>query len=244
VKSTIAYITDIHLDEQFPIEQGADPNKNWRIILNDIKSRGISEIIFGGDIGSSSAHPFFFNSLKEICRNLKITLGNHDKFDEIKNYYSFEPGNGRKELYYSYEDEYYKYIFLDSSSDKVSRDQLKWLKDEFPSDSKKAIIFIHHPILEINTPIDRRFPLKNRENLKEIILKHNSEVCIFCGHYHLEDELLVSNIRQYVTPAASYQAVKEAASIKLSSDTFGYRIINFNSEPIETEVVLFDKTHF
>ncbi len=64
MNNTIAYITDIHFDEQFPIEQGANPYKNWEIILNDIKSRGISEIIFGGDIGSSSAHFFFFNSFK------------------------------------------------------------------------------------------------------------------------------------------------------------------------------------
>ncbi len=189
-------------------------------------------------------HTFsFLILLKEISCNLKITLGNHDKFDEVKKFYSSEPGNGRKELYYSYEGEYCKYIFLDSSPDKVSRTQLKWLQDEFQIDNKKVIIFIHHPILEINTPIDRKFPLKNREKLKELILKHNSEVCIFCGHYHLDDKLVFSNIRQYVTPAASYQVVKEADSLKLSSDTFGYRIINFSSELIKTEIVLFDKVH-
>jgi hypothetical protein len=51
VSKKIAYITDIHLDEQLPIDQGVDTRKNWEIILNDVSKKGIKEIIFGGDIG-------------------------------------------------------------------------------------------------------------------------------------------------------------------------------------------------
>ncbi len=33
---TIAYTSDIHLDEQYPIDLGVNSRKNWKIILNDI----------------------------------------------------------------------------------------------------------------------------------------------------------------------------------------------------------------
>ena len=58
----IAYITDIHLDEKFPLDTGVDTRENWKIILNDISSRGINEIIFGGDIGEKTANKWFFES--------------------------------------------------------------------------------------------------------------------------------------------------------------------------------------
>ena len=56
VSKKIAYITDIHLDEQLPIDQGVDTRKNWEIILNDVSKKGIKEIIFGGDLGEKTVN--------------------------------------------------------------------------------------------------------------------------------------------------------------------------------------------
>ena len=47
----IAYITDLHLDEDFPKEMGVDSRSNWKVILKDVSNRNIDEIVFGGDIG-------------------------------------------------------------------------------------------------------------------------------------------------------------------------------------------------
>jgi 3',5'-cyclic-AMP phosphodiesterase len=62
----IAFITDIHLEEQFPIDNGVNPKQNLEIVLNDICNRNITEIIFGGDIGDAKSHQYFFDSLKNF----------------------------------------------------------------------------------------------------------------------------------------------------------------------------------
>ncbi|MBK7884551.1 MAG: hypothetical protein IPJ81_12770 [Chitinophagaceae bacterium] len=46
MKKTIAYITDIHLDEKFPMDNGVDARGNWNIILADINKRQIDEVVF------------------------------------------------------------------------------------------------------------------------------------------------------------------------------------------------------
>lgn len=55
----IAFITDVHLDEQFPIDNNVNPKQNLEIVLQDISKQGIKEIIFGGDIGEASSHSYF-----------------------------------------------------------------------------------------------------------------------------------------------------------------------------------------
>ena len=76
MKERIAYITDIHLDEKFPIDLSVDSRSNLKTIINDIKVRGINKIIFGGDIGEASSNQWFFKSLSNF--DLNIVLGNHD----------------------------------------------------------------------------------------------------------------------------------------------------------------------
>jgi hypothetical protein len=61
---TFAYVTDIHLDEGLQEKYGVDCHAQWQLILNDIAARGITDIVFGGDIGAASAHPWFFESVK------------------------------------------------------------------------------------------------------------------------------------------------------------------------------------
>lgn len=121
----IAYITDTHLDERTIENLGVDTRNNWTLILKDVAARNADEIIFGGDIGEPEAYPWFFHSFEKYTSNLKITLGNHDTFSEVIKHYSVNTGKESKELYYSIEDEYLKYVFLDSSAHEVSDIQYK-----------------------------------------------------------------------------------------------------------------------
>ena len=233
----IAYITDIHLDESTPAEIGVDTRNNLRLILKDIAAKGADEIIFGGDIGEIEAYSWFFQSLKNYTQNLKITLGNHDTLSEVIKYYSFSTDYESKELYYSYEDEYYKHIFLDSSAYEISDIQYKWLTGEMDT-PKKVILFIHHPVLKVDSAADKAFPLQGREKIKEALHKHKSEVYIFCGHYHTFDERTDGNIKQFITPAASFQMADQEGKIVNDTSWFGYRIINIANGDISSQVVL------
>jgi 3',5'-cyclic AMP phosphodiesterase CpdA len=230
----IAFITDIHLDEQFPIDNNVNPKKNLEKVLADIDNRKIDNVIFGGDIGEATAHKYFFEKLQNFSLNL--ILGNHDKFDNVKKY--FIKDIDKEELYYKFEDENYQYIFLDTSVDELSKTQLNWLKNEIKG-NKELILFIHHPILEIETHVDKVYPLKNRDELKSILLNFKNTVTIFCGHYHMNDDIEFKNVKQYITQSMSFQLVKNASKIEVDNTNFGYRIIEISNDTIVTELINF-----
>ena len=231
---TIAFITDIHLDEQFPIDNKVNPIKNFEIVLEDIKNRKINEVIFGGDIGEATAHHYFFEKLQDFSINL--ILGNHDKFEKVKEH--FIKDVNKEELYYKTEDENYQYIFLDTSANELSKIQLEWLQNEL-TEKKELILFIHHPVLEIETPVDKIYPLKNRDELKTVLLNFKNNATLFCGHYHMNDELVFKNIKQYTTQTLSFQVEKKATEIQLDNSNFGYRIIEISKDKIETKLINF-----
>lgn len=205
MRKQIAYITDIHLDEQFIADNGIDSRKNWNILLEDVASRNIRDVVFGGDIGEYSSNEWFFDSLKDF--DLNISLGNHDRFSEVTKYFDSGQEQGSNELYYSFEDEQHKHIFLDSSFHAISSEQARWLQLQLESD-KKILLFLHHPVLRIQTVLENYWPLKDRDEIRSLLKASNRDVTIFCGHYHTIDEQTEGNILQIVTPAASYQTRK------------------------------------
>ena len=230
----IAYITDIHLDEQFPKELGVDTRKNWQWILKDVASKNIDEVIFGGDIGELASNEWFFLSLKPF--KLRLSAGNHDQFQEIIKYYRPDLMSARKELYYAFEDDFFKYIFLDSSLGEIGPAQFTWFEKELHT-GKKIALFIHHPLLTVNSVIDKLYPLKNREKIKSALFQLTNKVFIFCGHYHCSDEKTEKNITQLVTLAASYQIEKNSETLKTSNQLFGYRIIQIDKDNIESALI-------
>ncbi len=234
----IAYITDIHLDEQFPKDHGVDAVQNWETILKDIDNKGIEEIIFGGDIGSKESNKWFFSSLNKY--KLLISLGNHDTYEETTKYFSVNEDIPNDELFYTSEDDYHKFIFLDTSSNGISPQQLDWLPNELNS-TKKILLFIHHPVLAIPSEMDSIYPLKDRDKLKSVLLESGKEVSIFSGHYHFEDFHMDGNIKQYVTPSSSIQVEKIIGEVKFNPKVFGYRIIELESGNLNTQLVMFDK---
>lgn len=234
---TIAYITDIHLDESYLAEIGVDARTNWQHILADVKAKGIHSIIFGGDIGEMAANAWFFESLKEY--DLQLTLGNHDTFAEVRKHVHKEAWKDKTEGYYSVEDSYFKYVFLDSSNNAISVTQRLWLQAE-TSTHKPLLLFVHHPFFPVDTPVDRTYPLQNREMLQQILQQRKAPATLFCGHYHMQDEQTIGAIKQYITPAASYQMVKEAAEIQTDNTWFGYRIIHLTENAVLSEVIRFE----
>lgn len=230
----IAFITDIHLDEQFPLDNNVNSKNNFETVLADIEKRKIKEVIFGGDIGEPTAHKYFFDKLQNFSSN--FILGNHDKFEFVKTHFQKEPT--KKELYYKLEDENYQYIFLDTSVDELSKTQLDWLQNEL-TENKELMLFVHHPVLEIETPVDKIYPLKNREELKTVLLNFKNNITVFCGHYHMNDEQEYKNIKQYTTQSMSFQLVKNTTEIEVDNKFFGYRIINIQNGKIGTELINF-----
>jgi Icc protein len=144
-------------------------------------------------------------------------------------------------LKYAYEDGHFKYIYLDSSPNCIGDNQFSWLQQELKT-GEKVIIFLHHPVLEIDTALDRAgAALNGREKIRNALLEAAKETIIFCGHYHMDDDTVDGSIRQFLTPAASYQIEKLSDEIAIDEQSFGYRLIDIEGSEISTQVVMFRK---
>lgn len=250
----IAFLTDTHLGQKILLTYNDDNQgkityldeidehkENFKIILNDIVEKGILDVVFGGDIGSPESNQWFFETIKEYGLTLKIILGNHDSYLEISKYYIPEYPIDNDELKYELEDDYFKYIFLDTSSNSMSPGQLEWLKDHLKTE-KKIIVFSHHPILEINTQIENLgAALQGRNEVKQALNAIKNDIIIFCGHYHMEDIAIEKNIQQFSTIACSYQIEKAITAIKVNEYLLGYRTITIDQNNIHTELISLDK---
>ena len=181
---SITYITDLHAEEDFPKNNGVDEKARWNHILEDIKSRGITNIVFGGDIGTPESNAWFFDSLKDF--SVDITLGNHDTFDEVVQHFGSDLSSVTGQLCYSKEDDFFRYIFLDSSKGVINQEQLNWLNNELQF-QKKKLVFIHHPVIGINVEADRAYTLADRDQVLEILTNSAQPIILFCGHYHMND---------------------------------------------------------
>lgn len=247
---TIAYLTDAHLGQKVVFEGVNGSNKmtyhfepdehknNLKVIFDDITKRGITEVIFGGDIGTGETIKWFFDQIREYKFNLLTVLGNHDTFLEVNKYHKNDLVKGEHEMNYVHEDTELKYIYLDSSANAVSAAQQNWLEKELNT-SKNIIIFIHHPVLDIDTPLDKiGAALKGKDELKNLLQKSDKEITVFCGHYHMDDEKTAKNIRQFLTPAASYQIDKQAENVTVNQTTFGYRLIEINKDQVSSQVIM------
>ncbi|HVG11372.1 MAG TPA: metallophosphoesterase [Flavisolibacter sp.] len=230
----VAFITDLHLNEPYPLGFEVTPEANLEVILQDLHRRNIGEIIFGGDIGDVSAHALLFERLAPY--SLRVIPGNHDHIKDLARHFENYPTPGQP--YHSMEDEHFKQLFLDTSADRIDTQQLEWLTEQLQT-AKNLILFLHHPVLPVNTTADKLFPLQNRDVLASLLLNQGREVNIFCGHYHMTDERSYQNINQFITLSSSFQLVKDASALEVDNTTFGYRLITLDGNKVSSEVITF-----
>lgn len=235
---SIAFVSDSHFDDKISTGYKINSRKNWIKILEDIKIRGVEQIIFGGDLGIEASIPWFLNLIESNSLKINLLLGNHDKTKEILKYYRSKNLKKDKKLYYFNEDQYIKYIYLDSSAGHINQTQLKWLDKELKT-NKKIVIFSHYPILEVNTAIEKMAPLKARKNILDKLLKCNKDIEIFCGHNHIYNTTKQENIRQKITPAISYQVKKRANGYIIDKNKFGYLLLTITKTEIISKLIYF-----
>lgn len=227
----IAFITDLHLLEKNVEKKGVDTVLNWKTVLQDVKAKGISRIILGGDLGDKEALPIIFGDIEDL--EFQLILGNHDKITDFSRFYP--EVQGKQELFYSSQINGFDCIFLDSSSYKISKEQQKYLKNRLTGASK-PVVFIHHPIVGDGSWMDREHPLTNRIKVEDILHQSGKKVTVISGHYHHEVENSSVEIRQFIAPAVSYQ-ILNSKFYQADTESFGYLVLEFSEQSINIETV-------
>ena len=57
----------------------------------------------------------------------------------------------------------------------------------------------------------------------------------------MDDESIDGNVRQFTTPAVSYQINKTASRIIIDKQSFGYRLITIDGAEVDTKLVMMQK---
>ena len=229
----IAHITDLHLDEEFPRQHGVHAREHFKQVLEDIRAKGIKEIVCTGDIGEGEGIEHFFEQLADF--DLAVTLGNHDSFGQVLPYLNKKSDSQDQKYYYNIHRDEYQCVYLDSSQGVIDPPQLRWLCQVLTT-AKPIIIFVHHPILGLDLKVDEIGRLQNRDEVLSVLENTPNEITIFCGHYHMESSLQHKNIRQHITPAVSYQIEKNTDEIVLGTHAFGYRIIRLENGQVSSKI--------
>ncbi len=58
----VAFISDLHLEEEYPQENNVETETNWSVILQDLEIEKIMEIVIGSDLGTTASHQKVFAS--------------------------------------------------------------------------------------------------------------------------------------------------------------------------------------
>lgn len=230
----LAHITDLHIDSED--DQILNINSRNRVltVLDGIREIGIDILVITGDISESTGIKWLFSLLNEMKFEYYLALGNHDKIESFRDYNAFQYDNNG---YYSFELANRKIIVLNSSSNNIDKNQLDWMKRNL-SDKSNTIIFIHHPVLACGcSTMDQKYPLENRTEVREELLRHNHEVIIFAGHYHNDYYNVDNNITQYVTPSTTVQIERNTENLEFDKSTLAFRVIDINENEYSTHVV-------
>ena len=135
-------------------------------------------------------------------------------------------------------------IFLIPAPEEIGESQLEWLRRQVSESSEPLIVFIHHPILDCgNTVVDRFYPLKNRDAVRQVLSAAKREITIFCGHYHYRDfkEIREGQLCQFVTPSTAWQIKPYGEKIEPDNSYVGYREIWMENDQLQTAVVEVNK---
>jgi len=230
----LAQITDLHLDNAAPDLKQLDSRAHALAVLDDLQKQNIAQLVITGDIAETrSGADWLFEELDQRGFKYKVILGNHD----LAQVYYEKGLLSSSQPYFALELEGFHVLFMDSGNYLVDPQQLAWLEAQLSLTEREMLIFIHHPVLDCGkTLMDQRYPLKNRAELLEILLKSQRQIALFCGHYHTEAILTEGSLTQYVTPSALYQIKKHSTQVEIEGRAFGYRILSLENGKYTTEV--------
>jgi len=169
----------------------------------------------------------------------EIILGNHDKLENYANQAWLKSKVKPSGLFYAASMGWGDWIYLDSHTGILDPEQLQWLREQIQSRdaSDNLIVFIHHPVLDCGqSAMDRMSPLRNREQVEQILVEFKGRVNVFCGHYHNTHSQTKGNITQHLTPSTLMQIRLDKEEIELETKAIGYRVIEMDGDQVNTWV--------
>lgn len=237
----IIQITDLHvgLPEEKPF--GVDLRENTRRILKAVALTDPDALVITGDLcyqyGDINIYAWIKEQLAALNLPVHIISGNHDDTLLLSQVFGLDDLLQEDELYFQQRWNNYDVFFLDSSSGRVSAQQLAWLNQGLSTTNDPAIIFMHHPPLPIGVPyMEDKHALKNREDVSRVLLHNEHPITIFTGHFHVDKSVRFQNIDLHISPSCFFQIDWRVPDFKVDHYRIAYRWIELASNGVQHSV--------
>ncbi|XKM13999.1 3',5'-cyclic-AMP phosphodiesterase [Orbaceae bacterium ac157xtp] len=235
----IIHITDTHLFAQTGNTlMGVNTNASFQAVIDQIfaddSSSNFDLIVATGDFvqdGSEAAYNHFAKSIQDLNLPCVYIPGNHDKFSIMNRVFSDYGLDESKTVLFG--DKWVLILLNSQVEDKaygfLQKSELDFLDNTLERFAdRKAMIFLHHHPVSINSKWLDEHSLKNSEDLKRVIAKHKNVKSIGCGHIHQQLDVVWQGCHVFATPSTCFQFKPASDEFKLDVITPGWRIINLN----------------
>ena len=187
-------------------------------IINNLPTRP-DFVIHTGDIvtnPSAEAYQLAADVFAELQVPIYYVTGNHDRACDIRRYLTMGPMQDclpdACALCYVFEVKGYRFLVLDARGpDEIdphgllSEEQLEIVRQEATADGPPLTVFIHYPLLRMNSPgMDAHMQVLNGEELHQALLPARDRLRgVFHGHVHQPMQIMRDGIL-YVATASTF----------------------------------------
>ena len=145
----MAILSDLHIAGESEFPYGVDTRSNFLQALDLAVNDRPDMLIITGDLcfreGDREVYDWVKKKLDKTSLPHRVISGNHDDPALLQEVFHPKKSLKNNEIYYSEKIHGHHFIFCDSTTAELSKDQWHWLKEEIEASGDKVFIFIHHP---------------------------------------------------------------------------------------------------
>ena len=241
----IAQITDIHIGHPDERPHGINARDQFLRTLDTICSWEPDHIVLSGDLcfrePDDIVYEWIAGQLEALPCEVTVIAGNHDSQLLIQRHFDT--------FYHEATDEIYgndilgdtQVFFLDTARGLMSETQYNWFDDQLDRNASRIMIFMHHPPLYCGVPhMDEQYAFREIPRVQRVFQGVNSELYIFCGHYHVDRVIRHANQLIHITPSTYFQIDSSIVEFGIDHHRPGFRMIEIDPDGIVSSCLYMD----
>ena len=234
-------ITDLHIGFEDEETNGVDVRNNFLKTLGAISKEQVDALIITGDLCYRAPEIEIYKWIKIQLDVINIPYylipGNHDDTEMMNEVFSLENIKNR-ELYYHKKFGNWDVLFLDTCPARISDSQYVWLEKELDKLGSNAIIFMHHPPINMDVPfMENKHFFKDQKKFQTLLSIYPVTFEIFCGHYHVDKRKQLHNLKVHICPSLFFQIKDDRPEFEVDHYRVGYNKILLKEDGLINEIV-------
>lgn len=240
-KMRLAILSDLHIAGEGERPFDVDTRSNFLQALDLAVDDRPDMLIIAGDLcfreGDREVYVWIKTELDRSSLPYRVISGNHDNPALLQEVFHPNKSLKNNEFYYSENIHGHHFIFCDSTTAELSKDQWHWLKEEIEASGDKVFIFIHHPPFRAAVPyMDNHHAFKQMEKMEDFIGNFDKNLFFFCGHYHCEKTIIRDQSITFITPSTFFNLDDRYEDFAILNKTPSFRRLVISADQIETGI--------